>query len=361
MNFRKKIWFATLTSLGCAAILLLTTINNFSLAQAKELIPIFQVAQARERSREYPFPHITIDRKVEPTRTDPSPSKPAPSKPDVIRTTAIAFPIISVPRFDITVVKRPLEIRFYDTGTFDGDRIRIRLNNRFVRDLTLTSAGTIVKFENPLPELRESINRIEIIALSEGSLPPLTLGVELAANQVVQKQTMAMTRDMTVGQTFPISIGFPQIALCLSIPRFPCSLRRPHFESATHVLESIGIPPEPITAPLLPGKVGNPLRNFYPRLLTLDRNIKSVVDSRRDASIKAYKCPAGANQDRDEYPPAAVIENFGSAHIKCIDGLDNQGAGASLGTQWNYYKITENGPNQPRLDDGDTIEFVVLF
>ncbi len=350
--------FVTLTILGCAAALVFVMINNLSLAQAKESIPIFQVAQAgqRERSREYPFPHITINRKVEPTRIDSS-----PSKPDIIRTTAIASPVIGVPNFDITVVKRPLEIRFSDTGTFDGDRIRIRLNNRFVRDVLLTNPGTIVKFENPLPELRDSINRIEIIALSEGSIPPLTLGVELAANQVVQKQTMAMTRNMTVGETFPISVGFPQIALCSTIIRFPCTGRVLQTQSSLHVLEAFGSPPEPITAPLLPGRVGNPVPDSYPRLLTLDRDDTGVVDRRRDASTRNYQCPNPAIQDRDEYPPAAVIENFGSAHIKCINRGDNRGAGASFANQINSYRIREGEPAQPRLDDGDTIESVVLL
>ena len=177
-----------------------------------------------------------------------------------------------------------------------------------------------------------------------------------------------MTRDMTVGQSFTTTVGFPQIALCLRIKRFPCLGSGPHTESARHVLDTFQSPPKPITAPLRPGKVGNQPRNFYPRLLTLDRdrrdpnrNNRKFADIRRADSVRAYKCPAGANQDRDEYPPAAVIENFGTAHIKCINGLDNQGAGASLGTQWNYYKIKADGANQPKLDDGDTIEFVVLF
>lgn len=252
MNFRKKTWFLTLTSLGCAAIFLLTTINSFSLAQAKELIPIFQVAQARERSREYPFPHIRMKGQVEPTRTDPSPSS-----------NRIAFPIISVPNFDTTIVKRPLKMSVYDTGTQDGDVIRILLNGTFLRDVTLTSAGTIIEFQSP--PLRASVNRIEIIALSEGSSPPLTLGMSYAADQVVQNQTMAMTKNLVVGESFTTSVGFPQIALCSTI------------------------------------------------------------------------------------------------HIKCIDLSDNRGAGASIGNQLNNYRITEGGQIQPSLDDGDTIEFVVLL
>jgi hypothetical protein len=351
MNFRKKTLFVTLTILGCAAALVFVMINNLSLAQAKESIPTFQVAQARqrERSREYPFPHIRINGQVEPTRTDSSPS------PD-----RIAFPTISVPNFDTTIVKRPLKIRVYDTGAQDGDVIRISLNNgAFLRDVTLTSAGTIVEF--PSPPLRASVNRIEFIALSEGSSPPLTLGMSYAADQVVQKQTMAMTKDLVVGETFSTSVGFPQIALCLSIIRFPCRGQQSQFQSATHVLESIGIPPEPITAPLRPGFIGNTPRPFYPRLLTLDRNIQSVVDSRRDASVLAYECLDPATQDRDEYPPAAFKENEGSAHIKCIDRSDNRGAGASFGNQLNFYRIREGDPPQPRLDDGDTIEFVVLL
>lgn len=323
--------FVSLTLLGCAAVLVIVMINNLSLAQAKKSISIFQVAQARPRetSREYPFPHLTIKGQVEPTRTNTSPSSER-----------IAFPIISVPNFDTTIVKRPFKVRVYDSDGQDGDQIRISLNNgTFVKDVSLTNAGEIIE----LP-VRTLVNRIEFIALSEGSVPPLTLGIEYAADQVVDNQTYAKTKNLVVGETFPTTVGFPQIALCLSIIRFPCKGQRSQFESATHVLEALGSPPEPITAPLKPGRTGNTLRPFYPRLLTLDR---PGTTRRRNLSIDAYQCSDPTIQDRDEYPPATFIENEGSAHIKCIDLSDNRGAGASIGNQLNFYKITEGGNFSP--------------
>lgn len=177
--------FVTLTILGCATALVFVMISNLGLAQAKESIPIFQVAQARERetSREYPFPHITIDGKVEPTRTNSSPSL-----------ARIVFPSAFLPTFDTTIVKRPFEMRVYDSGGQDGDVIRLNFNNgSFVKEVRLTNAGEIVTLPSLL--MRPGVNEIEIIALSAGTTPPLTLGMEYAANQVVENQTKAMSND----------------------------------------------------------------------------------------------------------------------------------------------------------------------
>lgn len=81
---------------------------------------------------------------------------------------------------------------------------------------------------------------------------------------------------------------------------------------------------------------------------------------RRRSYTRNYTCPSG--QDRDEYPQAVFEENLGSAHIKCISSSDNRGSGSSVGLQINTYKFTDNPAEQPqpRLDNGDTIEFVVL-
>lgn len=346
MNFRKKIWFVTLTILGCAAALVFVMINNLSLAQAKESIPIFHIAQARqtETLRKFPFPHLIINGQVEPTGKNPS-----------VSTQGIGDARFFVSTFETTIVKRPFNIKVYDTGEQDGDVVRILLNGTFVKQTTLTSAGEVIELKN----VRARVNRIEFVAVSEGSIPPFTLGISYAADQVVENQTYAKDDiNLTVGQTYSTTVGFPQIALCLAVKRFPCTGPGPHPESAQHVLDAFEIPPQPITAPLRPRRVGNPVPRSYPRLLTLDR---PNAIARRRRSVAPYQCPAGANLDRDEYPPAVVEENGGSAHIKCIDGDDNSGAGRSFANQINFYRIREGEPAQPRLDDKDTIEFVVLF
>jgi hypothetical protein len=351
MNLRKKSLFVTATIISCGLVLFLTTINSFSLAQAKEPVPILHLAQARqtETSRDFPFPHLNINGQIEPTGTPPP-------------TARVASPRVFVSTFDTTIVKRPFKMKVYDTGTQDGDVVRIVLNGTFVRQVTLTSAGEEIQLNN----VRAGVNRIEFVAVSEGSLPPLTLGISYAADQVVEKRTYATSKDLTVGETYTTTVGFPQIALCQYVQRFPCIGPGSHPESAQHVLEAQGLPPEPITAPLLPGRVGNTLRNFYPRLLTVDRDRrnpqgKKFSDIRREDSTRAYQCLDPTIEDRDEYPPAAFIENEASAHIKCINRSDNRGAGSSFGRQLNFYKIREGEPPQPKIEDGDTIEFVVLY
>jgi hypothetical protein len=344
MNLRKKSLFVTATIISCAAVLFLTTINSFSLAQAKEPAPILHLAQAgqTERSRDFPFPHLNINGQIEPTGTPP----PSPAR--------AASPRVFVSTFDTTIVKKPFRMKVYDTGTQDGDIVRIVLNATLVRQVTLTSAGEEIQLDN----VRAGVNRIEFVAVSEGTLPPLTLGISYAADQVVEKRTYATRKDLTVGQTFPTTVGFPQIALCRYVQRFPCRANGPHPESAQHVLDAQGLPPEPIEAPLLPGRIGNPPRPFYPRLLEIDR---PGADRRGYLSTRNYQCPDPSIQDRDEYPPAMFEENYGTAHIKCINGSDNSSAGWSFGNQINQYRITEGGPIQPKIEDQEKIEFVILY
>jgi hypothetical protein len=188
---------------------------------------------------------------------------------------------------------------------------------------------------------------------------PIHIGIEYSADQTLQNVVLGTTRDLLVGQSFVTTVGFPQIALCKTRFQFPCGVVNPTPETAQHVLEALGIPPEPITAPLRRGQTGNPVPSSYPRLLTLDRDDQAVTDARRRRSTRPYVCRPSSTQDKDEYPPASVVENFSSAHIKCINYRDNRRAGNSMGTQYNAYSTTSTGSGV-KLPDGTTIEFVIL-
>lgn len=171
---------------------------------------------------------------------------------------------------------------------------------------------------------------------------------------------MSRVVDITTGNSFITTVGLPQIALCKTVVQFPCNGTYP--ESAQHVLEAQGIPPEPITAPLIPGRTGNKPRARYPRLLRIDRatpNDPNKVDNRRGRSTNAYKCPPNLEQDKDEYPPALFAENLGSAHIKCINSKDNSGSGGSFASQLLRYKVSPTSP-PVAIANGDSIEFVIL-
>ncbi len=181
MNLRKKSLFVTATIISCSAVLFLTTINSFSLAQAKEPVPILHLAQAgqTESSKDFPFPHLNINGQIEPTGTPP----PSPAR--------VASPRVVVSTFDTTIVKRPFKIKVSDTATQDGDVVRIVLNATLVKQVTLTSAGEEIQLDN----VRAGVNRIEFVAVSEGSSPPLTLGISYDADQVVEKRTYAKLNE----------------------------------------------------------------------------------------------------------------------------------------------------------------------
>lgn len=278
---------------------------------------------------------------------------------DDITTNAVARPATGVATFNTTILRRPFKVRIYDGGVQDGDIVRVTFNGQVINPaLLITNAGQTFEFSEA-QGLKRGVNRLEIAAVNEGSIPPNTPIIEYSADQTLNGQTFGGVLELNPGQSFVTVVGFPQIAICRTRLRFPC-LTRIYPESSQHVLEAIGNPPEPIRAALKPGRTGNPLRARYPRLLTIDRGANA--DARRIQSTAPYAaCPRrnGKSQQRDEYPPAVFLENLGSAHIKCILGSDNQGSGSTVGIQIGAYAEASGGPVY-RLEGGDTIEFIVL-
>ncbi|NJK64982.1 MAG: hypothetical protein HC921_21780 [Synechococcaceae cyanobacterium SM2_3_1] len=63
-----------------------------------------------------------------------------------------------------------------------------------------------------------------------------------------------------------------------------------------------------------------------PDILTIDRD--NAATRRASSTAGIPLCPPG--QDRDEYPPAMFLENYGSADVECIDLSDNRGSGSSI-------------------------------
>lgn len=288
----------------------------------------------------------TIENYVEPTTT--------PTQNDDITTQAVATPANNVATFNTTIVRNPFVFGLYDYNNQDGDKVAIFVNGRILNpDVSLTSTP---QYFNTRGLLGPGVNRIEIVSVSQGTEGPTTLGIRYEAEQVYDKAAVIERVPLDIGQSFNTTVGYPQIALCQTVLVFPCTTR-PYPESALHVLEALGNPPEPITARVKPRKTGNPLRNRYPRLLTIER---AGRDARRTVSTDPYECPNSRLQDKDEYPPATFGENNGSAHIKCIARGDNRGAGNSFGTQQlNNYKVTDTS-RPVRLQNGDVIEFVIL-
>ena len=142
-----------------------------------------------------------------------------------------------------------------------------------------------------------------------------------------------------------MTVAYPRIRI--SISRYP--------QSACHIAEAWRIPPVPMEQPI-PSKPANPLRASYPRVLT--RATSKVKISNRQKSTRNYECLSlqnGKKEQRDEYPPAAVVENAGSAHIKCIDADDNGKSGNDFGGQLDRY-----GTKKVKILPGDTVEWVLV-
>jgi hypothetical protein len=268
---------------------------------------------------------------------------------------AVPLAIANVPVFNQTVVRNPINLEIFDQkSSADVNIINIILNGQIVRsNLLLTNAAQAV----PLT-LNPGTNTIQIAVVSTGATSPNAICFQVGAIQTVENVVSGNCISLATSQQFVTTFGFPQIAFCMTNPiRFPCTTQA-YPESVQHMLEARGIPPQPITRPTKPGRSGNPVPAVgYPMLFTVDR---PGATGRRSSSTSAYLPCLPGIQDLDEYPPSVLLENAGSAHIKCIFRGDNRGWGQSLGTQINYHKITPGGISQPRLDDGDIVEIQVL-
>ena len=182
----------------------------------------------------------------------------------------------------------------------------------------------------PLP-LSPGTNTIQIAVVSTGATSPNAICFQVGAIQAVENVVSGNCISLAASQQFVTTFGFPQIAFCLTNPiRFPCTTQA-YPESVQHILDARGIPPQPITQLTKLGRFGNQVPvTGYPLLFTIDR---PGANSRRSSSTSAYLPCLPGIQDLDEYPPSVLLENAGSAHIKCILRGDNRGSGQSLGTQ----------------------------
>lgn len=406
----RKIYFIVLFLLGIVLSLVLLAGSTAQKTRAQE------TQETQETLRTFPNPADLRGWEIysadQPPPDEYSNQFTSLEAPSDLASLAVASPQTTIPIFTVTLIRRytvnrntgdrePIQILFYDAGTRpnDGDAVRITFNGRVIREVLPLSPSAVAV---PIPgtdlrpdesDFRPGINRLEVTALGTGRVPLNTVGIIFPANIVGDGRRRDIPFGLASSQTIAATLGFPQIALCKTRFRFPC---RPSGglsvfpESAQHVLEAQGVPPEPITVPLKPGRSGNPLRTAgYPRLLTVDRPRR---DRRSYQSVDANYLSCSVvqpNQNKDEYPPAVFLENgtedlsipldtrpiykedsrlaryIGSAHVKCISDRDNQQSGNSFGQQLRLYiepdPLTgEAGRTRYRIANGNTIEFVIL-
>ncbi len=267
-----------------------------------------------------------------------------------------SVPIVAtpVPGREVVVDKRKLTIELYDADKEDGDFVSLYTDKLSYLPVTLTKAG--VKYTVDLGD--EPGNRtIGVQYVSPGALPDqlrrpiVTPGIAINETDLVASSIGAilggklrLVTALQTGQKAEFDVGFPRIYVRNST----------HPQSTCHIAEAWQIPPVAMEQPI-PGKSGNPLQTSYPRVLTITS--KAMTDKNRAASTKDYVClnfQNGRREQRDEYPQATFVENYGSAHIKCINASDNEGSGSTIGNQMKSY-----GPRKVKLILGDTIEIVL--
>ena len=250
----------------------------------------------------------------------------------------------------LTVRKRKLKIFLYDDDAIDRDVVGLFVNGKNYGSITLTEKKKSIDVD--LGD-EPGDKQIEFRYVSDGGVPaedgtPLvTLAVKIDERDVVESDfnPQYVKVSMKLFESSTITVIYPRIRI--SISKYP--------QSACHIAEALRIPPVPMEQPK-PGKPANPPRGSYPRVLT--RATVKVKESNRANSTRNYQClksQNGKKEQRDEYPPAAVVENAGSAHIKCIDADDNGKSGNDFGGQLDRY-----GTKKVKILPGDTVEWVLV-
>jgi hypothetical protein len=229
------------------------------------------------------------------------------------------------------------------------------VDRKVYSDITLTSPGK--EYEIDLGD-KHGKRQIAFKFKQDGGIrdpdrrPVVTIGIAIKETDVADSKigilsggNLKLVSNLRLREVGSFTVGFPLIKI--SISKYP--------QSACHIAEAWRIPPVPMEQPI-PGKPANPLRASYPRVLT--RATVAASKSNRSKSTRNYQClksQNGKKEQRDEYPPAAVVENAGSAHIKCINADDNQDSGNDFGAQLERY-----GSKRVKILPGDTVEWILV-
>jgi hypothetical protein len=166
-------------------------------------------------------PKNLIDGKIVPSSwlVTPSPNDTPSVRVDV---QSVALPQPSMPAFTNTIVTKDLHMMISDSEAQDGDRVKVLVNNKVVpggESVQLTSLGQTFVLKNFQP----GENVVEIAYVSAGRIPPLTLGIRLTGSRQVIHGGMNTSAELGPLQSFQFTVGYPQIALCMTFIQFPCN------------------------------------------------------------------------------------------------------------------------------------------
>jgi len=258
---------------------------------------------------------------------------------------------VFIPVKTLTVRKRKLDMFLYDDDIVDGDIVGLFVNGKNYGNIILTpKLGKRIEVDlGNEPGDKEIAFRFvkDGGVTAEDGTPLVSLAVKIEERDVVESDFNAkyIKISMKPFQESIMTVIYPRIRI--SISRYP--------QSACHIAEAWRIPPVPMEQPI-PDKPANPLRASYPRVLT--RATKQTATSNGKQSTRNYECTRiqnGRKEQRDEYPQKTFVENYGSAHIKCISASDNEGSGSIIGFQLENY-----GTKKVKINPNETVELVLV-
>jgi hypothetical protein len=291
---------------------------------------------------------------VPPEQTEtpaPNPSQPvdpAPTEPKAgtseqklgAETNSVVFPTNA-----IQVKKRPFLIKFFDYGVSssgniepDGDAITVTLNGAIIANDMLLTTGP--ESRDPQPKVGDPntlvldlqpgrANRLEVRVTGEGRIPWATIGWRVLDGSFGGSTPVYQGEQKLVGQSFGMSLQYAQVenARQSTSPQI-----------ADHMREAWAL-----------GKTRFCTKESSEYIILNGKSNAQRRDDRREDSLKKFgdgKPVPGF--ERDEYPPAACIENAGNAHIKLTDPKQNSSAGGVFGRGMNSWFV-----------DYDTFEMII--
>jgi Deoxyribonuclease NucA/NucB len=237
--------------------------------------------------------------------------------------------------------KSPILVRFYDAGVRssaglepDGDSISVTLNGQLIANNILLGkydplSPVVATGTNTVAlRLRPGINTVGIKVTGVGKVPTATVGYAIEARAVN-------------GDGGTNTAKQKQLPGVLSTTSFDMGYIR--VEAARINNETTGGLPHPSVV----GHIDRAWRRFanaFPndpmagRFCTSDGN-KAAADARRSSSLAASGIATQPGKERDEYPPAACLENGGSADVESLPKSENESAGGVFGNGINRVPV----------------------
>lgn len=243
--------------------------------------------------------------------------------------------------------KQTITLQVFDAGggspyNNDGDAVDIWFNGVRISTNVQILAWPGISLPltlQPSDLLTAKTNRLYFKVVNTGFWfdPGATIGVNIApanASKIFQHASASNIRVHP--QAIKWHLGLNQTTPVLNLALgLMCYDKRSWPESTLHVQRAqAGIPDSK-------GRI------HKERIVTIDTKsaaAKARAIARSVKSVAGY--PTIAGKDRDEFPPKAVIQNAGTAHIQYMTPTDNRASGAFLGKLLTPY------------NDGDQIELI---